>query len=885
MSQWLDINRNLPFNIGVSVYLFTLDRTLYTLVRIVNGVPSVLHIYQHLGSDPPVVDELWDAVENFPPIAQGFQYDLKGWTEDSAKVYVYIVERSTGTIFRNTTSGVIDQDWDYITGPFGSPNITGNNANLWDVIFFQDKLHVSHRGGVARYDESTGEWTSIGLWIEGSNGIGDVKALKVFQNELYATVTFKDIGIVYKWNENVDKPEEWEKVAELPLQSLDPSLLTIFNNDRIIVGVADVDQNIFSSLGIDNTLTGIDRFTDGEHLKGVPISIITYSRDGSVWMTTVESEFATLGYYIGDVNADGVVDFTDVEDLIDFITLSKAPANIAAADVNGDGTTSVLDVVALNDYINGTFDYGAIYDTAIDTTGPNKITSLTVPDEEFVTDDNIFDYSLFQFNRYGNDSKAFTPLESSTLARIIFPDQLASPHLTPKIEDSWGDFRLNAMDSHSTVDSNRIKTLLDTRKQYTVTCEVEVTPREEMNFTGTGNGANSTITQFRIRMGFHPFDDIVGDNTLRWDRFFDTAKFPIGTINFLPDITLSTNTFTKQLSFAFDAAILRNTDIWIGDAFGVRIRIVIDVVHWDDINLNETLVNSVVPKWALYRPTIQINNLTIDQTGAAIFPNTSYIVKRHNEIPDVDLTSHKVVLPSGPDQWYIRFHDTSDPVNILFPGVITPSFLGDAQYRVRTNPINFEAGKSYIANCIVRAPEGTPHTLNMSITSPIGNALTEDANIPRQILNFVHNGIPTGGSTAESYPISTTFTIPEDATSLEIDNIPVTFKVVSKNISAADPGRAILMSDINIIEKITGNTINRIYRYNGQKWEDSVATTGLHDNSANYLTEVFDIASSEYQLYCISKGRVHVWHYPGGRYSGSAAGISSDIRPQIVNVL
>jgi len=876
MSHWLDITRDLPTgtsaidSAGSSVFLFKLENTLYTLIRILNGTPSTFRIYKHLGSDPPVVDSLWSAIGDFPRIAQGSQYNLKGWIEDPVTKYVYILDEGSGTVFRNTTAGIIDTNWEYIIGPFGSPDIVGSSAGLFDITLFQNTIYISHTGGVSKYNPDFDTWTLVGTWLTGSNGKGVARALQVFNNELYVGIAFKDIGIIYKFNDTVDDIDNWIKVAELPLTSLDPWLMTLYNNDRIIIGAKDVNQNIFSTRNIDITLNNSPQFINGIHLKGVPLSIITYSKDGSVWLSVAENEFASLGYFIGDVDGNNTVNTDDLSALADFLISAETLTNVKAADVNNDGTVNIVDFVALTQHIAGTVDYGAAYDIPINTVSANKITSLSTISSSETAKSTFFDYNQFNIITAFN---SFTPVSTSILSEIIFPSQTSTPYTDPTIVRGWSSKQLNEMSSHATFDTNNILPL-DELKTYTVSCDVSVIPAAGMKYTGGPFGNDtSNITQFSISMGLTPLPN---SSSVFWKDFFNTQIFTPAQITRLPADQF---VFDKHLTFTFKGTDLRQTPLWIGNNPGVRIRVVLQVIHWDDIDTGHfaTDVPFDTSDWRLFRPEIRIKNLEINVIKS-IFPDTVYIVKSRKEIPSNDLNLHTTSIPSGPDEWFTRFYSTQDSTNLLWPPTISPNFVGDAIYRLVTNPIDFEAGKTYDINCIVRAPQGSTHPINVEIISP--NISTN-----RTLVNFKHLGIPTGSTSTDPYKVSTSFMVPADATSDEITNIPITFDIIENNVTPEKVGDDILISDINITEKITGNSTHRIYRYNGQAWEDSVATKGLHDAVASNLTEVYDLASSEYQLYCLAKGRVFVWHYPGGRYSGSAAGVSGDIRPQIINIL
>lgn len=66
----------------------------------------------------------------------------------------------------------------------------------------------------------------------------------------------------------------------------------------------------------------------------------------------VVSKLTVVGYTLGDPNADGLINITDIVSVISYI-LEEAPANFnfKAADVNGDGIINITDIVGIIDII------------------------------------------------------------------------------------------------------------------------------------------------------------------------------------------------------------------------------------------------------------------------------------------------------------------------------------------------------------------------------------------------------------------------------------------------------------------------------------------------------------------------------------------------------
>jgi len=293
--SWTNISRNISTDGGNAVGFLIFQSHLYSIV---NPGTSPYILRKHL--DPKDALNLWDT-----PVALPYapSYNITGYAEDVSNNLLYISNAATGQIYTiNTLDG---------TGIWGVAKVTlggyvGVDAQIKQLIYYNNNVYLAHRGGVSVFNHTTNScsWDLVGDFKTGFNGVGDCYGFAVLNHELYVTVSFGDISSVYKYNSTVTSTS-WIKVAEFSSTSSNPQYLT--SRDNILYSSCDdIDQNVFSSLDIDSTLTGQPRFTTGWHLAGVPSSILNYSEDNMVYATAwnVGHETETSNAYTNNLVVD-----------------------------------------------------------------------------------------------------------------------------------------------------------------------------------------------------------------------------------------------------------------------------------------------------------------------------------------------------------------------------------------------------------------------------------------------------------------------------------------------------------------------------------------------------------------------------------------------------
>lgn len=886
---WIDITRNIKNSTDTFdtesyiIDLFTFNDVLYTIVRDGTSLtPPQYKIYGHLGADPPVVDIIWGTPMSFYPMPSSQLYVPGGKAEDTSAGLIYIGNNTTGEVYVNINSGVIDGQWSSISGPYGADEFSATNANLRTLTIHNNKLYAGHAGGVAVFDAVTTRWDIAGVFYNGPRAQGAVTSLYSFRNSLYAAVSFENSNVLYRYDASVTLIDKWIKVAEFP-----EDITGIMNineyRGKLFVIVQDINKNIFSTDGIDDALTGAPRFIDGVHLSGVPTSIFKYRQDNSLWVTCARTAPFIPGKSasLGDVNGDGVVDYDDLNQLIDFIYLSKKPLMfIDAGDMSQNGATRLQDIAILIAVLNGSIDPRD--ELTLDTMGPNEITQIRVPPREDISM-AVFDADKFLrpegpgdegSGRFFPDAGAFVPF--GTNITIVFPEQVAPlSHLA-----LYSPKALQVIDNLAIVLSSPIR---DFSKEHTVTCELEII--DPLGAREQDSSERDHTTRMSISMGLSDPNDLTGRKFLHWGNsgfnidkpvsIHLPGKIPLGKPT-LEGIQYYQNAPYKwYFSYTFDARNLRN--IPTGE---MRIKFVIYLTNVGDLVNNFDNVH--------YRPTLKIKDLTINSSGNNVFVDTDYIVKNFGEIPTDDKAFHDVEIPSGPDQWFVKFSEIRNNQGILIAPLEVPNFFDGVVIRkLVTNGVSLEVGEDYIMSFIVYVPAEISNPINIKAYSP-------QLNDGRYIFNHSITNVFPGSI----QPYTVNFTVPVDIGADILSEVPFYLEAwedipspASSTISTSLDTPSIYFSDISITEKITGTPVNTIYRYNGVSWNNTttqVVDPVPYQNIPRYgLIDNWDSTSNAYQLYSVGGGRVWVWNlgFPEGLYSGSALGIEFDRRPQIISML
>ncbi|KKK67569.1 hypothetical protein LCGC14_2952760, partial [marine sediment metagenome] len=221
--------------------------------------------------------------DSYTTLPSSTEYNIQNSVEDTENSRLFISNFATGEVFYNITGDPSDGWSTILSKQYGDYN--GAQAKIRQLVYYNKHVYIAHKGGVSVLDYSgdNSTWELVGDFTEGFDGVGECYGFYILNNELYVTIAFGDLGVVYKYSAEVVSLT-WIKVAEFPVASINPEYLTSRNN-TLFVSDNGVNQNVFNDKGIDTTLTGQPVTTQGQHLTGVPSSLINHSVDNFIYTT------------------------------------------------------------------------------------------------------------------------------------------------------------------------------------------------------------------------------------------------------------------------------------------------------------------------------------------------------------------------------------------------------------------------------------------------------------------------------------------------------------------------------------------------------------------------------------------------------------------------
>lgn len=330
--SWLNITRNIEGYGEEAIGWLVVQNDLWTITSSGTDPNTVVRLRKKINADGS--SQAWTS--SYAGLPSAVEYDITGFAEDTEYNRLYIANSATGEVFYNITGDPQD-DWDKLLHKtYGE--FQGADGNIKDLIFYNKKVYLAHKGGVSAMNSAIRQWAVVGDFTTGFEGVGQCNSFYVLNGELYVTVSFGDLGAVFKYNANT-LSLKWDKVAELPAGSTHPAYLAARNNILFCTD-SGVGQNIFNSEGIDTTLTGQPRFTNSKHLSGVPSSMYTHSVDNFIYATCWDRGFTAES----DAHTDNLV--TSVKQLKPY---SAEPGETFISTVTGE---------TLNDYTNHTIKVG-----------------------------------------------------------------------------------------------------------------------------------------------------------------------------------------------------------------------------------------------------------------------------------------------------------------------------------------------------------------------------------------------------------------------------------------------------------------------------------------------------------------------------------------------
>jgi len=335
--SWLNITRNVEDYNEECIGWLAANNNLWAITASGSAAPSgstvpdaaSVRLRKKLPADGS--SQGWNASYTGLPVATS--YNITGFAADTEYDRLYIANNATGEVFYNITGDPQD-DWDKILSKaYGT--FQGVEGNIRDLKYYNKKVFLAHKGGVSAMDPLTRTWTLVGDFATGFDGIGQCNNFYVLNNELYVSVSFGDLGAVFKYNTDT-LSLKWDKFAELSATATEPEYIAARDNILFCTN-ADEGQNIFNGEGIDVTLTGQPRFTRSKHLKGVPSSMLTHSVDNFIYVTCWNANYSSTS----DAHTDNLV--TSVRQLVPY---SAEPGetfiNTATGAAENDYTTHTI---------------------------------------------------------------------------------------------------------------------------------------------------------------------------------------------------------------------------------------------------------------------------------------------------------------------------------------------------------------------------------------------------------------------------------------------------------------------------------------------------------------------------------------------------------------
>ena len=242
-----------------------------------------------------------------------------------------------GSIFFNISEDLTD-------GDDGSSYHTLTSFNQSPI--YQNYLLAGTDDGNVHISISEGVWEDISQGLP-ERWITSVSFDPIDENTIYTTVSG------FRWDEqeshvfkSINLGESWEAISgDLPEMPVNCMVIHPENNLKILVGT---DAGVF---GTNNG--GINWELFGYNLPAVPITDLQFHNESNILVagtygcSAYKIEWNT--FILGDINLDGLVNITDIIQLIVFILNEDTPVEdiFLLADINSDNNLNVLDIIGI----------------------------------------------------------------------------------------------------------------------------------------------------------------------------------------------------------------------------------------------------------------------------------------------------------------------------------------------------------------------------------------------------------------------------------------------------------------------------------------------------------------------------------------------------------
>jgi hypothetical protein len=280
---WLNIRQNLP---GTAKWYFSYKSELYVIVE-----PTAGGTWQIYKLDAARAGSSWAIDTLYLTVAPNDNYIITGAIENPSNEYMFVTNAASGEVYINPTGDFSSiSNWISTPGPFAG--YVDAEAQLGELVYYNRKVYLAHRGGVSTFnsEQNINQWEQVADFTTGFEGIGQCTGMHVLNGVLYVIVSFDTLYAIYQYDA-AQPTLNWIKFAEYPRDLVSTthaakSRYITSRNNVIFTSDYGLNLNIFNSRGLDTTLTGQPRFTQGVHLNGVPSSMITYTENGFDYIFT-----------------------------------------------------------------------------------------------------------------------------------------------------------------------------------------------------------------------------------------------------------------------------------------------------------------------------------------------------------------------------------------------------------------------------------------------------------------------------------------------------------------------------------------------------------------------------------------------------------------------
>lgn len=781
----------------------------------------------------------WHASYVGLPIAD--YYHITGYAADTEYDRLYIANNATGEVFYNITGDPQD-DWDRILNKtYGE--FYGVAGNIRDLIYYNKQVYLAHKGGVSVMNPATRTWTLVGDFSTGFDGVGQCNNFTVFSNELYVSVSFGDLGAVFKYNTDTFSLQ-WEKYAELATGATTPQYLSI--RDTVLFCTnSDEGQNLFNSIGIDETLTGQPRFTRSKHLDGVPSSMLTHSADGYLYVACWNANFTS----ISDAHTDNLI--TDVRQLVPY----SAEA----------GETFIIDVEgkALNDYTTHSSRFGGdlFRGTHIN---PELTIAFSIQTNalSFFTNEV---YTIVWEYGYQCSAVAMSPrlgrlsATGSGPLKVGFASNVGTgiDANSPKAQyiNNNGDlFGVGTNDVNvrrHTFTFNADNLAETTNGEFRIEGVVKATIKGALRFETWSMIANAMLRNFKVYRG----------NAELANSIFVDASYIVKEYSAVSPLEKGNHSIDEPSP----------PDQWF-----VKFPITTEILIPGGSDDNRPPTVGTPPggggglDWPPTKPPFPPPPPSLpppdDPPPSPPSPPGGEDQDNPDPPPPPPVQPDvppPIPIPPPPNPPNPDDND-EDEGDIVIPDDATEGYAVKLSRLLCTNRMNLVPDEIYKFHVIVNRIKNPDEEYPLHIRISPSKATIKPA----------YDGVitATGTQSTIAWEFST-----DGFTEEELTGIRFRIDLYEKELDYS-AGATVYVSDWNILGKIRELPVNTIYRYDGEFWERDITEVSndggiiAADGYPNRLVESFEVNSDAVRLYCISSGDIYVWGIGAqDPYGGSAA--------------